>query len=42
MLVANQGSGNVKVLGIDTAFGKLFDGGQTVSVPTPVSIAFVK
>ncbi|WP_027211087.1 lactonase family protein [Burkholderia sp. WSM2232] len=41
MLVANQRSGTVNVFGIDTASGKLSDIGQTVSMPTPVSIAFV-
>lgn len=42
MLVANQRSGNVKVFAVDTASGKLSDTGQTVDVPSPVSIAFVR
>jgi 6-phosphogluconolactonase len=42
LLVANQRSGKVNVFGIDTATGMVSDTGQSVEVPTPVAIAFVK
>jgi 6-phosphogluconolactonase len=42
LAVANQGSGSVKLFGIDTSSGILADSGQSVAVPTPVSVAFVK
>ncbi|MFM0636348.1 lactonase family protein [Paraburkholderia metrosideri] len=42
MLVANQRSGKVNVFSIDPTSGMVSDTGQSVGVPTPVSIAFVK
>jgi 6-phosphogluconolactonase len=42
LTVANQGSGSVNLFGIDAASGKLADSGQSVAVPAPVSVAFVK
>ncbi|MBN3763625.1 lactonase family protein [Burkholderia sp. Ac-20365] len=42
MLVANQRNGKVSVFSIDTATGMLANTGESVDMPTPVSIAFVK
>ncbi|WP_112173188.1 lactonase family protein [Paraburkholderia unamae] len=42
LLVANQRSGKVNVFSVDTATGMVSDTGQSVEVPTPVAIAFVK
>jgi 6-phosphogluconolactonase len=42
LLVANQRSGNVSEFRIDAASGKLADTGESVAMPTPVSIAFLK
>ena len=42
MLVANQRNGKVSVFSIDTATGLLANTGESVDMPTPVSIAFVK
>jgi 6-phosphogluconolactonase len=42
MLVENQASGTVNVFGIDPASGMVSDTGQSVDIPAPVSVAFVK
>ena len=42
LLVANQRSGKVNVFSIDLASGMVSDTGQSVGVPTPVSVAFVE
>jgi 6-phosphogluconolactonase len=42
MFVDNQRSGSVNVFRIDRASGRLSDTGQSVSIPSPVSIAFVR
>jgi 6-phosphogluconolactonase len=42
LAVANQGSGSVNLFGIDAASGMLADSGESVAVPAPVSVAFVK
>jgi 6-phosphogluconolactonase len=42
LLVANQRSGNVSVYGVDPVSGKIASTGESVAIPTPVSVAFVK
>jgi len=42
LLVANQRSGKVNVFSIDTATGMVSDTGESVDMPTPVSVAFVE
>ncbi|WP_242538602.1 lactonase family protein [Trinickia acidisoli] len=42
MLVDNEKSGDVHVLGIDTKTGRLSDTGQSIEIPEPISVAFVK
>ncbi|WP_211707507.1 lactonase family protein [Paraburkholderia aspalathi] len=42
ILVANQRSGKVNVFSIDPASGRVSDTGQSVDIPAPVSIAFVR
>lgn len=42
MLVENQASGTVNVFGIDPVSGMLSGTGQSVDIPAPVSVAFVK
>ena len=41
LVVANQHSGTVSVFGVDPGTGMLSDTGQSMAVPTAVSIAFV-
>lgn len=42
MLVANQHSGNMSVFNIDPSSGRLASTGESIAMPTPVSVAFVK
>lgn len=42
MLVANQRSGRVNVFRIDPATGELSDTGESVDLPAPVSLTFVR
>jgi 6-phosphogluconolactonase len=42
LLVANQHSGNVSVFSVDPVSGKVASTGESVALPTPVSVAFVK
>ncbi|ALL71232.1 secreted protein (plasmid) [Paraburkholderia caribensis MBA4] len=42
LVVANQRSGNVNVFSIDPATGMVSDTGESVEMPTPVGVAFVK
>jgi 6-phosphogluconolactonase len=42
LLVANQHSGNVSVFSVDPVSGKVANTGESVALPTPVSVAFVK
>ena len=42
MLVENQASGTVNVFGIDPVSGMLSDTGQSIDIPAPVSVVFVK
>jgi 6-phosphogluconolactonase len=42
LLVANQRSGRVNAFSIDPASGMVSDTGQSVEVPSPISVAFVK
>ncbi|MFP6558112.1 lactonase family protein [Paraburkholderia sp. B3] len=42
LLVANQRSGNVSVFSVDSVSGKVTGTGESVALPTPVSVAFVK
>ena len=42
ILVANQRSGKVNVFSIDPVSGMVSDTGQSVDIPAPVSIAFVR
>ncbi len=42
LLVANQRSGNVSVFSVDPVSGKVANTGESVVLPSPVSVAFVK